>query len=138
MKNRFLKIIFVFFIGISILEINAQTPIIPIETPGKPIVTLGNFNPTDTVFLEEFFSQKGLTIKEENGAISQIVEFRVILLFKTAGMAEFQTTNLYFITDKMAYLKANLKYGDIMIIDGIKILNPLFSGYANPIVINLK
>ncbi len=74
MKNRVLKIIFVFFIGISILEINAQTPIISQETLGKPLVTIGNFNTIDTVSLEDLLSQNGLTIKEENGAISKIVE----------------------------------------------------------------
>jgi hypothetical protein len=138
MKNRVLKIIFVFFIGISILEINAQTPIIPQETLGKPIVRLGNFNQIDTVLLEDFLSQNGLTIREENGAISKIVEFRVLLLFKINGIAEFSTNNINFISHRKDYFKTILKSGDMFLIDSIKILNPLFSGYANPITIYLK
>jgi hypothetical protein len=138
MKNRVLKIIFVFFIGISILEINAQTPIIPKETLGKPIVTLGNFNPIDTVLLEDLLSQNGLTIKEENGTISKIVEFRVLLLFKINGITEFSTNNINFISHRKDYFKTILKSGDVILIDSIKILNPLFSGYANPITIYLK
>lgn len=138
MKNQVLKIIFVFFIGTSILEINAQTPLITKETLGKPIVTLGNFKQVDTVLLEDFLSQNGLTIKQENGAISKIVEFRVLLLFKINGIAEFSTNNINFLSHKKDYFKTILKSGDIIFIDSIKILNPLFSGYANPITIYLK
>ena len=106
---------------------------------GKPILSYGDIKNNDTLTLEHFLQQKGFIITQENGATSMVEHYRFLILPKAkTSLIEFTGSGLLMTNYRLDYLTNTLKSGDMILIDSIKILNPLFSEYANPITIYLK